>query len=148
MSYHEKRSISTILSTLIYFVIYTIIVLKRYSAKELMTTNDLKLWAIIILVMMLASIIVRIITTIVFTIYYRITSQEEEPQITDERDKLFELKGNRNSLYVFSIGFLIAMIAVALGQPLTMMFFILVLAGFGSDLVGEVSTLYFYRRGY
>jgi hypothetical protein len=45
-------------------------------------------------------------------------------------------------------GFLFAMIALALGQTPTTMFIILIIGGLLSDMVMELSLVFFYRRGY
>ena len=71
-----------------------------------------------------------------------------EPDITDERDKLIELKSARISLYVFTFGFLLAMISLVMEQPPWVMFTILISAGLLSDTLNELAQFYFYRRGF
>ncbi|MBM7661793.1 hypothetical protein JOC85_002600 [Bacillus mesophilus] len=78
---------------------------------------------------------------------FRITTNEKEPTFADELDKLIELKAQRNSFFVFIIGFLIAMGSLVFFQPSHMMFIILITSGFISDVMGSLTKLYHYRRG-
>jgi VanZ family protein len=89
----------------------------------------------------------KIIIYIIFCIIYRITTNENAPSFSDERDKLIELKAERNSHWVFCLGFLLAMASQVMHMAPSVMFIVLILSGFVSDIFGEVSQLYFYRRG-
>jgi hypothetical protein len=58
------------------------------------------------------------------------------------------LKAARISLYVFTFGFLLAMISLVVEQPPWVMFSLLILAGILSDTLNELAQFYFYRRGF
>lgn len=148
MSYQEKNSIVSMLTSSIVFIGYVTYVLNRYSLGELMSSEDTRLWALIILGMIPVSIVARIITTIILNIHYRISAGEEEPSIRDERDKLIELKGARTGHYIFILGFVVGLILLALGQPISVLFIAMIFSGFLSDLVNDLSMYFFYRRGY
>ena len=94
------------------------------------------------------SIVAKIIIYILFSIVNMIATREEEPSITDERDKLIELKATRNSLYVFGAGFLVAMGSLVMEMPPSAMFIILICAGIVSEMISDLSQFYFYRRGF
>ncbi len=147
MSYHEKKNIVSIISTLVIFGLYSLYVFQKYQAGGQALTNDFNFWASVILVFIPVSIVANIIINIVFVIIYRITTNEEEPSFSDERDKLIELKALRNSHWVFVIGFLLSMVLLVIGMPPFVMFIILAVSGLASEMVGNISQLYFYRRG-
>jgi hypothetical protein len=85
--------------------------------------------------------------SIIFNIVFRIMTREKEPAFADELDKLIDLKANRNSFFVFIVGFLLAMGSLVMYQPLQVMFIILIISGFISDVTGSVTKFYHYRRG-
>jgi hypothetical protein len=57
------------------------------------------------------------------------------------------LKAFRNSFFLFVLGFLLAMGSLIFYQPTHVMFIILILSGFISDVTGSLTKLYHYRRG-
>lgn len=147
MSYHEKRAIVNMFSAVLVTTAYSIYLYFRYLAGGGEFVNDPVFWAKAFLVFIPVSIVANILITIVFTIYYYITTREEAPSITDERDKLIELKGNRNASYVFSIGTVLAMVTLAVGMPIAAMFITIIYAGLLSLVVDEGTQFYLYRRG-
>jgi len=75
----------------------------------------------------------------------------EEPEIediADERDKLIDLKGTKVTYYVFSIGVLLSMLTFVLGQPPLAMFTLVIFFGIVAQIIGDISRLWFYRRGF
>ena len=89
----------------------------------------------------------QIIIHIVFIIINKIITDEDAPKITDERDKLIELKSIRISHWIFVLGFLLAMGAMAIEMPVWVMFITLIYAGFVASIAAEISKIYFYRKG-
>ena len=74
-------------------------------------------------------------------------TNEKEPSFADELDKLIELKATRISHYVFVLGFLLSMGSLVMNISPSVMFSILILSGFVSELAGIITQLYLYRRG-
>ncbi|MBB3110091.1 heme/copper-type cytochrome/quinol oxidase subunit 2 [Paenibacillus phyllosphaerae] len=147
MTYQEKKSIVSVVSTVLIFLIYC---LYRYPQRPefgLDSTDTFRYWGSFVLVLTIVSILAHIVISIGFTIIFRITTKEKEPGFADELDRLIELKSHRNSFFVFILGFVLAMGALVLEQPSDIMFIILIAAGFLSDLTGSISKLYHYRRG-
>lgn len=147
MTYQEKKSIVSVISTVLIFIIYG---MYRYSGlpeEGLESAETFHYWGSFVLVLMLVSIIAHIVISIVFNIVFRITTGEKEPAFSDELDKLIELKSFRNSFFVFILGFLIAMGSLVYDKPSQVMFVILIVSGFISDLTGSVTKLYHYRKG-
>lgn len=147
MSYQERRSIVNLISSILITVLYSAYMIQRYPQAEAYSPDVFHFWGSFFLILIVVSIVARIIIYILFSIINAIATQEQEPDITDERDRLIELKSMRNGFYVFIIGFVVAMVTIAAGQPPTMMFITLLCAGLVSDMISTISEFYFYRRG-
>jgi hypothetical protein len=89
----------------------------------------------------------QIVIHIVFHIINKIVTNEDIITICDERDKLIDLKALRISHWIFTMGFLLSMIALAIGMPPYVMFLTLIASGFISGIVSEIAKIYFYRKG-
>ena len=147
MSYQENRAIVSLIGTVLITVLYSVYMLQRYPVGDAYSPEIFRFWGTFFVILIPVSIVARIIIYILFSIINAIATREEEMPITDERDKLIELKSNRNSGYVFIIGFVLAMTSLAVEQPPTVMFIILMVSGVVSEIVSEVSQFVFYRRG-
>ncbi len=148
MSYHEKRSIVNMFSSVLVTVVYSVYLYARYLSGGKEFVDDPRFWAKAFLIFIPISIAATIIISIGFTIQYRLTTKEEEPSITDERDKLIELKASRNALYVFSIGMVLAMVTLAAGMPIYVMFITIIYSGLLSSVIDELTQFTLYRRGF
>ena len=146
MTYQEKKSIVSFISAILIFGSYCLYMYPRYPG-DLESTETFHYWGSFVLILLVFSIVAHIIISIIFNIVFRITTKEKEPTFADELDKLIDLKANRNSFFVFIIGFLLAMGSLIIYQPSQVMFIILIISGFISDLTGSVTKLYHYRRG-
>lgn len=148
MSFQEKRAIFYILVTLIVMGFYYIFVLQMDQANSTDLTTLLRFWGIVFLSLIPVQIVIAIIMYIIFGIINTIATKEEEPSVTDEFDKLIELRVTRNLFYVFFAGFLLAMVTLVIKQPLTTMFHVLLISLFLAQIFGNASQIYFYRRGF
>lgn len=112
--------------------------------------NVFRLWAIVIVLAVVATILMTILTHIVANIVeaVRTKGEPELEEFADERDKLIDLKGTRVTYAVSSVGALVAMLTFALGQPPLVMFALLIFFALLAQIVGDVSRLTFYRRGF
>jgi hypothetical protein len=147
MTYQEKKSIVSLISTILIFGSYCLYMYPQYPEGGAELTETFHYWGSFVLILTLISIVAHIIISIIFNIVFRITTREKEPTFADELDKLIDLKATRNSFFVFIIGFLLAMGSLVIDQPSQVMFIILIAAGFISDVTGSVTKLYHYRRG-
>lgn len=147
MTYQEKKSIVSVISSILIFSLYCLYMYPRYPGGGLESIETFRYWGSFVLFLTLFSIIAHIIISIIFNILFRITTKEKEPSFADELDKLIDLKAHRNSFFVFIIGFLLAMGSLVVYEPSQLMFIILIFAGFISDVTGSVTKLYHYRRG-
>ena len=148
MSYQERRAIVNFISSILITALYSLYMFQRYPDADAYSVEVFRYWGWFILILIPVSIVARIIIYIIFIILNTIATRELEPSISDERDKLIELKSARISLYVFTLGFLLAMISLVLEQTPSVMFIILISAGLLSDTLNELAQFYFYRRGF
>ncbi|MFS0575778.1 hypothetical protein AB1K83_09090 [Sporosarcina sp. 179-K 3D1 HS] len=147
MTYQEKKSIVSLISAILIFVFYCLYMYPQYPEGGLESIETYRYWGSFVLILTLVSIVAHIIISIIFNIIYRMTTREKEPRFADELDKLIELKAFRNSFFVFILGFLVAMGTLIMDQPLHVMFIILIVSGFISDITGSITKFYHYRRG-
>jgi len=147
MTYQEKKSIVSLISAVLIFVSYCLYKYSQYPQGKLESSVLLHYWGSFVLLLTLVSIVAHILISMIFNIVFRITTGEKEPAFEDEMDKLIRLKAARNSFALFILGFILAMGSLVLDQPLTVMFIILIGAGFIADVAGSVTKLYHYRKG-
>lgn len=148
MSHEEKDTYVELFTTLFISIPYLIIVFFRFQNTDLTLEEQVRYWAIAFLILIPIKIVAHIIVYIIMAIISTIVTGEEPDDISDERDKLIDLKSNRNAYYTFAIGMLLAMILVAIGKPITTMFGVFVVAGVLAEFVDIFSKIIFYRRGY
>jgi len=148
MYQREKQILVTIISSILIFGFYSLYVYNNYIAENPDIINDFKFWGKTFLILIPVSIAAEIIIHIVFSIINKIAADEEVPSITDERDKLIELKAIRISHWIFTLGFLLAMGSQAIGMPPWVMFILLFSFGFVSGIFSEGARIYFYRKGF
>jgi len=146
MSFQEKRNIVNIISTLLISGIYFWYVFQSHPEASMSTDELLSFWATTLLILIPVTIVAKIIIHIVFSIMNTIGTNENEPRL-DERDKLIELKTTRNANYIFAIGFVLAMGALAMDMSVNVMFIVIICSGILSEIFGNVSQLYYYRKG-
>ncbi len=149
MSYEEKNTVVSLMSTFLVFGYYIINVLRMYQEGSPNPTAVYSLWATVIVLTILVSIIASILTHITTSIIHAIrTGEEDEDFMEDERDKFIQLKGTRNAYYVFSGGVLLSMLTMVMNVPVLVMFNLLMFSAMLSSVMGDISRLYFYRRGF
>ena len=148
MSFQERRSLVNLASAVLITVIYAAYVLPRMPEADPYSKEIFHFWGSFFLLLIPVSIVARIVVFIVFYIINTIATREEEPSITDERDKLIELRANRNGFYVFVLGFLIAMASLVMEMPPSTMFIILICSGIASEVISDASEFVYHRRGF
>jgi len=148
MSYQERRSLVNLISSVLITVLYAAVMLQRFPDADPYAPEIFHYWGSFFLLLIPVNIVARIIIFIVFYIVNTIATREEEPSLEDERDKLIDLRGTRNGLYTFMLGFILAMASLVLDVPPSGMFIILIGAGVASEVVGDLSQFIYYRRGF
>ncbi|MCR3906238.1 MAG: hypothetical protein NUK62_04325 [Tenericutes bacterium] len=164
MSYQEKRTMLTIFTSLTLFTIYATFAITTYR-NQINITNDLSYWARLILIFIGIGIVAAILLQILFHIGYSILVAIKEKaanpdiddkdieriiksqMVTDEMDKLVELKSMRIGFISAGIGFMFALISILLNySPVIMINIIFISFHLGSIFEG-VTQLYYYKRG-
>jgi hypothetical protein len=147
MGHHEKQSIVSIIGMVLVIGFYSLYVYRHYIRVDLELLNDFRFWGKSFLYLVPVAIVVQVVIQILFAIGNRIITREDIPDITDERDRLIELKCIRISHWIFILGFMLAMGSLAVGMKPYVMFLTLISAGFVASLASEVAKIIYYRRG-
>lgn len=164
MSYQEKRSIVSIITGILILGAYCFYAFGKYQS-GVIAANDMKFWAGTMLLFIGIGIVAAIVIQIVFHILLSISiavkekisnSESDDKEIektinaemvTDERDKLIELKSSRFGFAVAGFGFIAALVSLILNYSTSVMINIMFISfSIGSLLEGFVQ-LYFYRNG-
>jgi len=148
MDNKEKQILVTAISSVLIFVSYSLYVYNKYIAVNFDILNDFKFWGKTFLILIPVTIVFQIVIHIVFSIINKIVTNEDIPTLSDERDKLIDLKAIRISHWIFTMGFLLSMILLVIGMPPYTMFITLIVSGFISGIVSEIAKFYFYRKGF
>jgi hypothetical protein len=149
MSYQEKNIAVSLVSHLLIGGYYLSQLFEMQQAGGLVAARVFSLWAIVIVAIIVVNVVGNILTHILLSIVHAIKTQSEhvEKYVEDERDHLIGLKGDRVSHIASSIGVLIAMLTFAFGQPPLVMFSLLILSSIVAEIIGDLSQVYFYRKG-
>lgn len=164
MSYQEKRTIASIISGVLILGAYCVYTYGKYQSGTIATDN-LKFWAGTMLIFIGIGIVVTIVIQIIFHILLSIAiaiqgkirndtlddkeigKTIESEMVTDEMDKLIELKSMRIAFGIAGTGFIAALVSLVLSfSPVVMMNILFVSFSAGS-LADAFTQLYFYRRG-
>lgn len=148
MSSKEKQIIVTLISSILILGFYSLYVYQNYLKEDWTLINDFKFWGTSFLIMIPVQIVAQIIIHIIFAIFNKIVTNEDMDTMTDERDKLIDLKAIRISHWTMTAGFLSAMSTQAMGMEPWTMFVTLIVSGFLSAIISESAKIYFYRRGF
>lgn len=150
MAYQQITIIVTLVSHLLILGYYLVNMIRMVQEGGLVESRVFSLWAVVIVATIVITIIGIILTTIMISIVRAVKTGtvEEETFIVDERDKLIDLRGERVSYVVYSLGVFLSMLVFVLDQPPLVMFSLLILAGILGGISGNIFKLYYYRRGF
>ena len=151
MSFQEKNITVSLVNFILILGFYLIRVLQMIQGGSFNSTNVFRLWGIVIVLAIVVTIFATILTQIVSVIIRAIKTGEENPKVEDledERDRLIDLRGTKVTYFVSSIGVFLAMLTFALGQPPLVMFTLLIFFGVVAQIIGDISRLYLYRKGF
>ena len=151
MSFQEKNIAVSLVSFILILGFYLLRLFSMLQIGELIAADLFRLWGITIVLAIIFTIIATILTHIISAIIQAIKTGEQEPEIedfADERDKLIDLRGTKIAYTVSSLGVLVAMLTFVLGQPPLIMFALLIFFGLFAQIIGDISRLVLYRRGF
>lgn len=150
MSFQEKNVTVSLVNFILILGFYLIRVFQMIQGGSFNSTNVFRLWGIVIALAVLVTIFATILTHVVSAVIQAIKTKEEPrlEDIQDERDKLIDLRGTKVTYFVSSIGGFLSMLTFVLGQPPLVMFSLLIFFGVVAQIIGDISRLYLYRRGF
>ncbi len=160
MSYQTKKTITSMISGVLILAAYCIYAFGKYNSGSV-AQGDLKFWAQTMLVFIGIGIGVTIVLQIIFHIALsigiaikdrdcddkEISRKVEATVIEDEMDKLIELKSLRVGFIVAGVGFVWALIVMAMGYSIVLAINIMFLSFQIGSLMEGISSLYFYGKG-
>ena len=149
MSFQEKNIAVSLVNFSLILVFYLFRLWQLIQSARFEEAQLFRLWTIIIVASIVVTIVATILTHIGAGIIEGIKTKAKPvmENITDERDKLIDLKGTKTTYAFSSIGTFLAMLTFALGQPPLVMFTLLIGFGLLAQIIGDAVRLYFYRWG-
>ena len=157
MSYSSKRTIASIAAGAVAIAAYIIYALSERSPAP----EDLKAWAITMLVFIGIGVALVIVIQILFHIATAIGIAAKEPgcddkeiernisslMVEDERDKLINLKSSHAGYILAGIGFIAALAGLAAGISSVFALHILFGSFAAGSLVEGLISVHFYEKG-
>ncbi len=150
MSFQEKNIAVSLVNFILILGFYLIRVFQMLQSRSFDPTNIFRLWGITIALAIVVTIILTILTHIGSGIIQAIKTREEPTieDIQDERDQLIDLRGTKITYIVSSFGGLLSMLTFVFGQAPLVMFSLLIFFGLAAQIIGDISRLILYRRGF
>ena len=151
MSFQEKNFTASLVTFTLILGYYLIRLLQLVQSGNFNSTSVVRLWGFVIGFAIIGTILVTIFTHILSAITQAVQTGEKDPKIEDiqdERDQLIDLRGTKATYFVSSIGVFLSMLTFAFGQPPLVMFSLLIFFGVFAQIVGDISRLILYRRGF
>jgi len=151
MSFQEKNITVTLVSFSIILTYFVFRVFQMIQTDSFTSENIFRLWGIVIVFAIIVTVVGMILTHIVSAIFIAIQTGDEDPDIEDiedERDQLIDLRGTKITYSITSIGSFFAMLTFALGQSPLIMFTLLIFFGLVAQVIGDITRLVLYRRGF
>ncbi len=143
----EYRVLVTLFTLLLVSGLYAWHVYQNQVVENPGIIDDFKFWGKTFVIFAPVMVVAQIVAHILFHIVNKAITNEDIPEITDEMDRLIELKSIRISHWTYSLGFLLAMGALALGMQPWVMFIVLISSGVASGVAESLAQIYFYRKG-
>jgi hypothetical protein len=148
MSFQERRALVDLASTVLINVAYAMYMAPRYPLGDAYAPELFRFWGIFFLILLPVALVAKIVIYIIFSIANTVATKEDEPAVTDERDKIIELRANSNALHVFGVGAMLAFATLALSLPPAAMFITLLGVGVAAEITHALTQFYSYRRGF
>ena len=156
MSYQEKKTILSIVAGVLLMAAYCIYVFGGAA-----DFNDLRFFAVTMLIFIGIGVAAMIVIQIVFHIALSVaiaiknrTHNDKEIEkaveatvVEDEMDRLIELKSGRIGFALTGAGFIAGLVTLALNCAPAVMLNILFLSAGAGSLAGGALSIYYYRAG-
>lgn len=164
MSYKEKQAVLTMVSQLAILACYCAVAAGQIRSGDA-SLDDMKFWAVLMLVFIgigiAATIVIQILFHILLSIGTAVKTQivtggvdEKELErsikqemVEDERDKLIGLKSSQVGYIVAGVGFVTGLLTLVAGYAPGIMLNAAYLSFAGGAVLEAAAQLFFYRRG-
>ncbi|MDD5659806.1 MAG: hypothetical protein PHR39_07350 [Actinomycetota bacterium] len=164
MFYQEKKTIISVLAGVLFLIAYCIYTFTRVRL-GMVAPNDLKFWAITILIFIGIGIAGMIIIQVVFHILLSITIAVKKQarnekcddkeiertieleMVEDEMDKLIELKSMRIGFIIAVVGFVSALLSLVFNSSAAVMLNIIFISFCIGTIAEGATGIYYYRKG-
>jgi hypothetical protein len=144
----EKEIIVATINLILITGFYVLYVYYKYIAGNTDILNNFQFLGKAFLIMIPVLIVTQIIVHSIFYIVNKIITDEDIPTISDEMDKLIELKALRIFHWANSLGFILAMVLLAIGKQPWVMLVSLIATCLVASVTSAITKIYFYRRGF
>ena len=151
MSFQQKNITVSLVNFVLILGFYLIRVFQLVQNENFDATSVFRLWGIVIVLAVVVTILATILTHIVSAIVLAFRTGNENPEIEDledERDKLIGLRGTQVTYTASSLGVFFAMLTFVFGQPPLVMFNLLIFFGVLAQIIGDITRLRLYQRGF
>jgi len=151
MSFKEKNTVVTLVNFSLILVFYVISVAQMLENNSFTPPNMFQLFGMVIFFSVIVSIIAIVLTHVVPAILRNRRTGKNEPlmdEFEDERDNIIDLRGTRATYSVSSLGSFIAMLTFVAGEAPLVMFTLLIFFGVLAQIIGDVTRLLLYRKGF
>ena len=157
MTYKSKRIVTSLIVSLVFIIAYCVYAFGRHSPDA----DNLQSWAIVMLSFIggaiLIQIIIQIFFHIAFSIGIAIKEQDDDCEkinrslssvmMEDEMDKLISLKASKVGYLCGGIGFMITLVALALGSSAIIALHAVFASFFIASVIEGSLSIYFYEKG-
>ena len=143
MSNQERATVVALITNLLVNTYAIVRVSQLYTGGALVAEDAVMVWAQAVVWVIPAAILL----TIVLNIAFRMADKERGPQVVDERDQKFRLRGMVAMIVFVCLGYTAMLTTLAIGWPTILALNILFFATAFGDLVGNVVRLGSYRIG-
>lgn len=143
MSSQERSTIIALITTVLVNTYAIVRVIQLYKAGALEGEDAVMVWAQAVVWVIPAAILLTIFLNIVTWVL----DKDRGPNVTDERDQKFRLRGMVALVVFICLGYMVMLAGLAIGWPTILALNILFFTIAFGDLVGNVVRLASYRFG-
>lgn len=151
MSFKEKNILVSLVNFILILLFYCIRLYQMNQNETFNSENIFRLFGIVVFLAIAVTLLAIILTHLVPIVVKYIRTGEKESRfddLEDERDKIIDLRGTQLTYSMSSLGIFIAMLTYVYGQSALVMFTLLIFFGVLAQIIGDVSRLILYRRGF
>lgn len=151
MTFKEKNIAVTLINFSLILTFYVYRIWHMLTTDTFTPENMFNLFGWVVFFAVIVTVVAIILTHVVPGVLRNRRTGKKDPVMNDfedERDKLIDLRGTRITYTLSSLGSGVAMLTFVNGQPPLVMFSMMIFFGVLAQIVGDVTRLLLYRRGF